>query len=157
MENTMEPLTVDEAREILAAAPVAHIGVIVDDEPYVTPMSFVLDGDRILFRTVAGRKLDGIHANPRVCVEVSRYDEGTGDWASVIVYGTAEEIEDEETTRITVEMLMSKYRDVIGSPLSRGGVRPIIGLPHVIEMKIERVSGMTAGRGWGHRTRPGRL
>ncbi len=153
----MEQITKEEAKLILTNAPVAHLGVVIDDAPYVTPMSFVFDGDRILFRTMAGRKLEAMRANPSVCVEVARYDETTGDWVSVIITGQAKEVDDEELGAKAVDMLLEKYRSVLGSPLSRGGIQPIIGLPHVVEILIDDITGMASGRGWGHRTKPGRL
>lgn len=154
---SMEPLPRDEAVSLLRDAPVAHLGMIDGDEPYVTPMSFVLDGERIFFRTVTGRKLDVIGANPNVCIEVSTYDEKTGDWASVIVVGVAEEIEDEETRTTAISRLLEKYENVIGSPLDRSGIRPLEGLPYVLAVEIRQISGMSSGRGWSPRTKPGRL
>lgn len=153
----MEELSRNEATELLDSAPVAHLGMIDGDQPYVTPMSFVHDGDRIYFRTVAGRKLAAIKARPKVCIEVSTYDEETGDWASVIVYGTAVETEDEDVKTSVVSMLLEKYETVVGSPLVRGGMRPLEGLPHVVVVEIQEISGMAAGRGWSPKTKPGRL
>lgn len=153
----MEPITREEALAILKGSPVAHIGVIWNEEPYVAPMSYVVDGNRILFRTMAGKKLEAMRANPTVCIEVSRYDDETGDWVSVIVRGTAREAEDDHTGDTTVTLLLEKYRHVIGSPLSPGGIQPITGLPYVVEVIIEDVTGMSSGRGWAHRTKPGRL
>jgi len=153
----MEPLDRDEALELLGEAPVAHLGLVSEGEPYVTPMSFVLDGDRILFRTQAGRKLRAIRDNPRVCIEVSRFDEDSGDWASVIVSGMASESNDRHTGEITVQQLFEKYANALGSPLTHGGLHAVPGLPHIVEVKIEVVSGLTSGRGFSHRTRPGRL
>ncbi len=153
----MEPLSREEALSILEDAPVAHLGLIDDGEPYVTPMSFVLDGDRILLRTMAGKKLEALRANPSVCVEVSRYDEETGDWASVIVRGVAKETEEEDLKTEVVSGLFRKYEKVIGSPLARGGMQPLEGLPHVLVVEMREVTGMASGRGWSRRTRPGRL
>lgn len=154
----MEPLTREQALDLLSSRPVAHLGVVRDGRPYVTPMSFVVDGDRILFRTMAGEKLDGLKANPFVCIEVASYDEQTGDWASAIVKGEATEVEDQDVQSLTTSLLFRKYGDVLGSPLSRGGgMQPIQGLPHVIQVTIDEVSGMSSGSGWSTRTRPGRL
>lgn len=153
----MEPLSHDEAVGLLRDAPVAHVGMIDGDQPYVTPMSFVLEGENVYFRTVAGRKLDAIRANPGICIEVSTYDEETGDWASVIVMGAAEEVQDEETKTSVVSKLFEKYDKVIGSPLDRSGIRPLEGHPHVVVVEIRQVSGMSSGRGWAPRTKPGRL
>ncbi len=153
----MERLSREEAIEILADVPVAHLGLIDDGEPYVTPMSFVVDGERILFRTMAGRKLEALRANPSVCIEASRYDEETGDWASVIVKGVARETDEESLKTEVISGLFKKYEKVIGSPLARGGMQPLQGLPHVLVVDMLEVTGMVSGRGWSRRTRPGRL
>ena len=153
----MEPLSREEALAVLDEAPVAHLGLIDGEKPYVTPMSFVVEGNRIFFRTMAGKKLDALRANPAVCIEASRYDEETGDWASVIVRGVARETDEEDLKTEVVSGLFKKYEKVIGSPLARGGMQPLEGLPHVLVVEMEEVSGMVSGRGWARRTRPGRL
>lgn len=154
----MQPITRDRALEFLESRLVAHLGVVVDGAPYVTPMSYVVDGDRILFRTMAGTKLEGIKANPEVCVEVASFDEETGDWVSVIVRGTARLIDDADTRQATISSLYSKYEKVMGSPLSGGGgLMPLGGSPYVIEVPIEDISGMSSDGGFRIRTKPGRL
>jgi nitroimidazol reductase NimA-like FMN-containing flavoprotein (pyridoxamine 5'-phosphate oxidase superfamily) len=153
----METLGRDEALAILETASVAHLGMIDEGEPYVTPMSFVVSGNRVLFRTMAGRKLDALRENPAVCVEASQFDEETGDWKSVIVRGRAREVEEDALKQATVSMLLHKYQKVMGSPLGSGGVRPLADSPHFIEVEIEDVTGMSSGRGLSARTRPGRL
>jgi nitroimidazol reductase NimA-like FMN-containing flavoprotein (pyridoxamine 5'-phosphate oxidase superfamily) len=152
----MESVSREEALEVLTGQPVAHLGIVVDGIPYVTPMSFVLDGDRILFRTMAGKKLDGIRANPAVCIETADYNPETGDWVSVIVRGTARLVDDPETRRDLIVLLYDKYEKVMGSPLS-GGLLPLGGTPYVIEVPIDEITGMSSGRGIHVRTKPGRL
>lgn len=144
--------------ELLENQLVAHLGVVREGAPYVTPMSFVLDGDLVLFRTMAGSKLEAIRRNPRVCIEVVSYDETTGDWASAIVTGNASEVVDDELRAKTTSLLFEKYGDVLGSPLGHGGgIRPLQGFPHVLQVAIDEISGMSAGSAWSARTRPGRL
>jgi nitroimidazol reductase NimA-like FMN-containing flavoprotein (pyridoxamine 5'-phosphate oxidase superfamily) len=147
----------NEAIGFLSRSKVAHIGVISDGVPYVTPMSFVVDGDRILFRTKPGKRLEAIESNPVVCIEASLFDEETGDWTSVVVTGRAAERSDDETTARAVELLLEKYEAVLGSPLGHGGLQPMASFPHVIEVPIEEITGMTSGQGFSFRTRPGRL
>lgn len=154
----MESLTPEEAYEILVSEPVAHLGVISNGAPYVTPMSFVFADGRIRFRTMAGRKLDAIRANPAVSIEVSRYDEETGGWVSVIVEGNARLVDDDASRQETIALLFTKYERVIGSPLSGGGgLRPLGGHPHVVEVPIDHIAGMSSGRGMHVRTKPGRM
>ncbi len=154
----MESLTREESYEILVSEPVAHLGVISNGAPYVTPMSFVVADDRVRFRTMAGRKLDAIRTNPAVSIEVSRYDEETGAWVSVIVEGNARLVDDDESRQETIALLFAKYEKVIGSPLSGGGgLLPLGGHPYVIEVLIDRIAGMTSSRGMSVRTKPGRM
>ncbi len=153
----MEPINEAEAFQFLEHEMVAHLGVIDDGKPYVTPMSFVLDGRRLLFRTKPGKRFEAIEEDPNVCVEVSRFDDETGDWVSVVVKGTAVERTDEPTTSHAVEMLLEKYAEVLGSPLGTGGLQPMASFPHVLEVSIDEITGMTSGRGFSYRTRPGRL
>lgn len=153
----MEPITDAEALDFLEHEMVAHLGVIHDGKPYVTPMSFVLDGRRLLFRTKPGKRFEGIESNPMVCIEVSRFDESSGDWVSVVVEGKAVERTDEATTTRAVELLLSKYAAVLGSPLGTGGLQPMASFPHVLEVSIAEMTGMSSGRGFSFRTRPGRL
>jgi nitroimidazol reductase NimA-like FMN-containing flavoprotein (pyridoxamine 5'-phosphate oxidase superfamily) len=153
----MESITPAEARQFLEEAKVAHIGVVFDNGPYVTPMSFVVNGNRILFRTKPGRRYEAMRANPKVSIEVSRFDDESGDWTSVIVEGTARECPEGDCQE-TVAMLMKKYESVLGSPLGHGGgLQPMSSFPHVVEVEIEEISGMTSGRGFTVPTRPGRL
>ena len=153
----MDQLTSEEALDFLRSSPVAHLGVISEGKPYVTPMSFVLDGDRILFRTQPGKKLEAIAENPSVCVEASSFDDDTGDWMSVIVRGTAAERPDQATGELTVVKLLEKYAAQLGSPMGRSGLQPVASFPHVIEVTIDGISGMSSGSGLLPRTRPGRL
>jgi len=150
---------IGEARALafLEAAPVAHIGVVHDGEPYVTPMSFVMADNKILFRTKPGRRFVALQQNPVVSIEVSSYDPENGDWTSVIVKGTARETTAEVTLSLTVEKFYEKYREILGSPLGTGGIQPLSTFPHVLVVEIEEISGMVSSGGFGMRTRPGRL
>ena len=153
----MEPLSREKSLEILDQAMVGHLGVISDGEPYVTPTSFVRDGDRIMFRTKLGRKLHALKEHPRVCFEVAHLDDDSGDWESVLVYGDAVEALDRETGELTIHLLYEKYRRWLGSPLDRGGLQPLPGWPQVIVIEIEGISGLSSHDGFSSRARPGRL
>jgi len=115
----MESITAEQARRFLDESLVAHIGVISEGEPYVTPISFVVDEDRILFRTKPGKRHEAMLENPVVSIETSTFDKETGDWTSVIVRGRAAEVDDDATITLTVQLLFQKYGTVLGSPLSR--------------------------------------
>ncbi len=153
----MESITTEQAKRFLDESLVAHIGVISVGEPYVTPMSFVVDSARILFRTKPGKRHEAMLENPGVSIEASTFDNQTGDWVSVIVRGRAAEAGDDATISLTVQLLYQKYGTVLGSPLSRGGIQPMASFPHVVQVPIDDITGMTSGGGFAMRTRPGRL
>ena len=62
----MNDLTPEQCRTVLEEGMVAHPGVISDGEAYVSPMSYVLIGDDIVFRTLVGRPIEAIKEHPRV-------------------------------------------------------------------------------------------
>ena len=61
----------DQIKEILDTARVLHLGLAVDNEPYVVPMNYgysIEDGKLVLYlhSALRGKKLDMIRANPNV-------------------------------------------------------------------------------------------
>jgi nitroimidazol reductase NimA-like FMN-containing flavoprotein (pyridoxamine 5'-phosphate oxidase superfamily) len=150
----MDVLSDRECHELLYRAAVAHIAVVSEGEPYVTPISFVTGPGEIAFRTVRGRRVAALSETPRVCIEVSEFDERSGDWRSVVVFGTASLVEDEATVQAVVAGLLRKYRtvvDLFGPPSVPGGE------PVVVRVEIDTITGRRASSFFSTRTRPGRL
>jgi len=145
----VEAISKARALAFLEAAPVAHIGVVYHGEPYVTPMSFVMAGDKVAFRTKPGRRFAAIEQNPMVSIEVSSYDAEIGDWTSVIVEGVAREMDDEATLSWTDEKFFEKYHEIQGSLLGTGGTQPFSTFPHVVVVEIVEISGMVSVGGSG--------
>ena len=61
----------EQIRRILDTASVLHLGLSVNDEPYVVPMNYgyTLEGEKLvlyLHSAVKGKKLDMMRANPNV-------------------------------------------------------------------------------------------
>ena len=154
----MQDLTPVRCHDLLRDGYVGHLGVIDGDDPYVTPLSYVVVDDRVCFRTGPGRRAAALAANPRVCFEVSSYDDATGDWESVILWGLAREIEDDRLVQNVIGALLAKYEGALGSPLTHGapGPGPLASDLH-FSIPIEDVSGRSSGSYFGVRTRPGRL
>lgn len=151
----MNELTWDRCRDILVDSRVAHLAVISDGDPYVSPISYVVVGDAICIRTGDGKRVDALRLHPRVCVEVSEYDEVNGDWESVIIWGTAEFVENDRHAQEIIFAFIEKYRDVLGSPLNPGSVLPEAEV--IIRIPIEDSTGRDSGNYFSVRRRPGRL
>ena len=152
----MEELSRAEALELLESERVAHVATAAGGEPYVTPISFVIIGDELLFRTAPGRRLDAITANPRVCIEASRTDE-VGNWKSVLAFGDAYVADDPHREVDVVAALLEKYADAAESLLASSPTRPFDPQPVLVAVPLTEVTGRTSGSGLNPRTRPGRL
>ena len=84
-------LTPQECREILTRTDFGKLGCARDNQPYVVPIYFAYEPDRLYGFTTVGQKVDWMRTNPKVCVEVdeviSRFQ-----WMSVIVTGRYQEM-----------------------------------------------------------------
>ena len=106
--------------KILDSAKVLHLGLCVDNEPYVVPMNYgyVMEGDKLtiyLHGARRGKKLDMMRANPNVffelCCDITPFE---GDVAcrygitnsSVMGKGTASIVEDMDEKRKALSILM---------------------------------------------------
>ena len=105
---------------ILDAGKVMHLGLAVDNEPYVVPMNYGYtheDGKLVMYlhSAVRGKKLDMIRANPRVFFEIETDVvpfEGVMPcqygmvYSSVMGRGTARIVEDVEEKKKAMSILM---------------------------------------------------
>ena len=109
-----------QIRRVLDTGKVLHLGLAVNDEPYVVPMNYgytMEDGKLVLYLHCAhqGRKLDMIRANSRVFFEIDcdhKPFEGEKPcqyglvYSSVMGRGTARIIEDVEEKKQAMTILM---------------------------------------------------
>ena len=110
----------DQIRRILDTAKVLHLGLAVNDEPYVVPMNYGYtreNGKLVLYLHSAqrGRKLDMLRANPKVFFELD-CDRMPFDgqlpcqygmvYSSVMGRGEARIVEDVEEKKRAMSILM---------------------------------------------------
>lgn len=152
----MENLSDTETLDLLVEGKVGHLAVIDGDVPYVSPVSYVVIENEICFRTGLGRRVDAIRANPAVSFETMR-TRADGGWECVIVSGEARDRDDNVLAQRVVSALLSKYREELGSPFSRGKRSPIAEPATFIAISIEEITGRTSGTWITIPTRPGRL
>ncbi len=112
--------TREEIDAIIRAADVCRLAFAHNNEPYLVPVSFGYDGERIFFHTAPnGRKIDFIEANNRVCFEfeadvaLARDPEDACAWTftfqSVIGYGTVRELGSPEEKTHALNQIMRHY------------------------------------------------
>jgi nitroimidazol reductase NimA-like FMN-containing flavoprotein (pyridoxamine 5'-phosphate oxidase superfamily) len=82
---------------LLEGQRVGRLGFVVDGWPIILPVNYALDGDDVILRTGAGTKLSAIRHGAQVAFEVDGLDDVHRSGWSVLVLGTAHEVEDEQS------------------------------------------------------------
>ena len=86
----LEILPFTECLRLLASVPVGRIAFHADGEVVVLPVSHLVDGQDIVFRTAAGAKLSAAEKADIVAFEADDYDAQARSGWSVVVNGPAE-------------------------------------------------------------------
>jgi nitroimidazol reductase NimA-like FMN-containing flavoprotein (pyridoxamine 5'-phosphate oxidase superfamily) len=139
----------DTVHAILDEALVAHVGFAVDGQPYVIPMTYGRDGDRLyLHGSVANRALRSLDAGVPACVTVTLLDgivvsrshfHHSMNYRSVVVIGVARRVRDPEQCRHALECIVEHVvpgRAVEARPPTEAEVRQTA----VLELPIEQAS-----------------
>ena len=110
-------MTPDEARSRFSLARVARLATVgVDGAPHVVPVTFAIDGDRIVTAVDAKpkrgaplRRLANIRANPRVSLLVDEYDDDWGKLWWVRADGAARIVEEDPGLGRALALLRARY------------------------------------------------
>lgn len=82
-----------ECMALLSAQRIGRLGCSRNGQPYVVPITFALEGNHLYSFSLTGQKIDWMRANPLVCVQADEFGQH-GEWRSVVVNGTFEELPD---------------------------------------------------------------
>ena len=111
----------DEIQAIIDRSLVCRLAMVDGDTPYIVPLCFGYDGDKLYFHSAnTGRKLDILRRNPKVCFEFEvncrvKPGENACKWGmsfkSVIGFGKAVFIDDTESKRKALDIILQQYSD----------------------------------------------
>jgi len=115
-----EIIDLDTIHGIVRGCDVCRLGLAVDGEPYVVPISFGFDGEAVYFHTANhGRKIEMMVVNPRACVQFERNVELVTDdddacawtfsYESVIGFGSVTELVRDEEKIHGLNQIMQHY------------------------------------------------
>lgn len=106
-----EKMSAKEIDQFLACARVGRLGMCLESGPYVVPVGYAYADGKIFFHTCnKGLKMDAIRRNANVCFEADEALSDASMFKSVIVFGTAEIIEDKERMITYLQRLIDKYQ-----------------------------------------------
>jgi hypothetical protein len=134
---------------ILDAAFLAHVGFVVDGQPFVIPTLFGRAGDKLyLHGSAASRMMRALEAGVPVCVTVTLVDglvlarsafHHSMNYRSAVIFGTARKIEEPErkaeALRVISEHLIAGRWDEVRAPHSQE-----LKATTVLELTIEEAS-----------------
>ncbi len=92
-DTELEELSEQECWWYLAEKTVGRLAVSVANRPDIFPVNYRIQGDTIVVRTAPGFKLAAATLGPGVAFEVDQLDETERTGWSVVVQGTATEID----------------------------------------------------------------
>ncbi len=110
----------EEVEELLSNALVGRLGTCLNNIPYITPVNFVYDKDKIYFHSaLEGRKIENITSNPNICFEIDeaksiipgrqRPCATTTEYKSIIIFGDIQIVTDVEEKTFALNKLIEKY------------------------------------------------
>jgi nitroimidazol reductase NimA-like FMN-containing flavoprotein (pyridoxamine 5'-phosphate oxidase superfamily) len=107
-----EEMTDKEIMQFLACARVGRLGVVLEDgQPYIVPVGFAYADGKVFFHTCnKGLKMKALRRNEDVCFEVDEALSDASMFKSIIMFGKAEVINDEEKMIPYLQRLIDKYR-----------------------------------------------
>lgn len=151
MRRKNQLLSNDENISILEKCSSGVLAVLGEDAyPYAVPLSYVYYDKKIFFHTAKiGYKLDAIKNNNKVsfCViekDDVKAEEYTTYYRSVIVFGKAFIIEDDDTKREVIEKLALKYYPNDTKSNRYNAINKEYDAFYIIELDIEHITGKEA-------------
>src|ERR1022692_3681570 len=103
-------MNAQECGDLLTRLGVGRLACSHDDQPYIVPVYFAYEPDRLYGFATFGRKIDWMRSNPLVCVEADEV-RSHFEWQSVIVLGRYEEYPDTsqyKELRVQAQALLEK-------------------------------------------------
>ena len=140
-----------EERDCIEILKKGQTGVLAvagsDGYPYAVPISFALDGDRIIFHSaVTGHKIDAIRRSEKASFCVIDSDsvipeKFTTAYRSVIAFGKMRIIDDSDEKRRAIEKLSRKYAPEVSREMMEKEINSGWNALAVLEMRIEHLTG----------------
>ena len=148
MRRFRQALSIEESKEILRKGIVAVLAVDGDDDfPYALPLNYLYHEGCVYFHSALdGHKIDALKRNPRCSLCVVDKDEivpekFTSHFRSVIAFGIAERIYNENEKIEVLKLLCNKYSPGL-DPTEE--IQNSISRVAIIRIRLEKITGKEA-------------
>ena len=113
LDTGLEELTEDRCWQLLASRSIGRLAVSINNRPDIFPVNYRIDDETIVVLTAPGLKLAAATLGVGVAFEVDELDELRRTGWSVVVHGTAGEIERLEDLMEADELRVEPWADGI--------------------------------------------
>lgn len=141
----------ESCRALLTRARLGRLACAHEGQPYITPMSWMTEGDYLYSFSTQGQKIQWMRQNPLVCIEFEEVSTPR-DWKTVIILGRFEELPDTpehaDSRRRAYNLLSARPEwwepGYVKTALAEG-IRPLE--PLYLRVRIDQISGHHASEG----------
>ena len=142
----------DEAEEILQKGLLAHVGFVVDGQPFVIPMLYHYEENVIYIHGQRGGRLPRtLRAGDKVCVETTIVDGliasrdalyHSANYRSAVAFGTAREVTDSAEKEAVLERMTRRYFPgrTVGEHY-RGPSDKALNITSLLAIEVEELNG----------------
>lgn len=143
-----------ECRELLQRLGFGRLACASNNRPYIVPIYFVYDRERLYCFSTLGQKILWMRENPMVCVQADEI-RGHDDWTSVVVLGRYVEIPNSADNRKSREYVRSLLQKrslwwQSGYTVSQIRRQPRPPVPIFYCILIEKLNGIRASPDTSH-------
>ena len=109
----------EECIEMLQRVSIGRLACSLNDQPYIVPVAFSYEPERLYFFSTFGKKIEWMRQNPKVCLQADEIG-NRSNWTSVIVTGTYLELQEPQYTdqRQHAHNLLAQYSRYWQNPLA---------------------------------------
>jgi hypothetical protein len=136
-----------ECSELLGRVSFGRLACSLNDQPYIVPVDFSYEPDRIYVFSTAGKKIEWMRENPKVCLQADEIG-NRSNWLSVIVTGTFLELREPQYTAEREHALeqLAQYSQYWLNPLAerREQTSDLSIEPVFFRVDINSISGLRA-------------
>jgi len=151
MRRSERMMDLKESEKFLTLAQVGRLGTSLKNEPYVTPLNFLYQKNRIYFHCAKdGKKLTNLIENKRVCFEVDEFSgvksveesaaacSSSAYYRSVVAFGDARIIKSIDDRKKILEKLVAKYLHLKTPSVFN---EEMLGKVMIVEIQISQITG----------------